>query len=376
MLREHPTQFDFGRGGPNFNPYNIALQAIQTVGWNETFYEVHRESGDCRGKPALRAALAQLFSALMKQTINADKEIVVTNGAYQGLYLAIKSYIKPGDEVILFEPFYNIIVDILALRQAVPVYVPLRTSDGQTARQSNDLTFDRKALEAAFTNKTKMLYINNPNNPIGKTFTEEELLFIGQLCEKHDVIILADEVYQLHIYDSDSHIRIATLPGMWKRTITVSSGGKLFNLNGWRVGWVIGPEDLLWSIRMGLYYSIQSVSRVSQQVLTSVIEIENQRLNSKDSYFSYLSKESLSKRDRFMSAFEGTGVDIIKPNSGIYLFANFSNVINKIDLSSEKDTKRGLRLTYWLLKQKKLGTFPGDSYYSKQNKHLAEYVVR
>ncbi|CAG2102411.1 unnamed protein product [Medioppia subpectinata] len=347
LVREHQP-LDFGPSWPDFNPTASVLQAIQSVGRNEHLDGAHTMTGDCRGEPRLRAALSQLFSPLMRRTIDADNEIVVTSGALQALYLAAKSFLKPGDEVILFEPFYHEFYAALHVIQASPVAVPLSTSDGQTAQQSNDLTYDRQQLVAAFTNRTKMFYINNPNNPTGKTFTEEELLFIGQLCEKHDVIILADDAYQFHNYGVQPHIRIATLPGMWKRTLTVSSGGKAFYLNSWRLGWLIGPEELLRSIRVRLYHSIQSVPRVGQQVLRAIIETENQRLNTNDSYFSRCPKQVLDKRDRFIAAFDGTGVDVIKPNAGYVLIANFSN---------------------------KLWINPGLNYYSKQHKHLAEYVL-
>ncbi|CAG2106230.1 unnamed protein product [Medioppia subpectinata] len=336
LVREHQP-LDFSPSLPDFNPTASVLQAIQSVGRNEHLYGAHPTPSDCRGEPRLRAELSQLFSPLMRRTIDADNEIVVTNGAIQALYLAAKSFLKPGDEVILFEPFYHEFHAMLHVIQASPVAVPLRTSDGQTARQSNDLTYDRQQLVAAYTNRTKMFYLNNPT---GKTFTEEELLFIGQLCEKHDVIILADDAYQFHNYGVQPHIRIATLPGMWKRTLTVGSGGKAFYLNSWRLGWLIGLEELLRSIRVRLYYSIQSVPRVGQLVLRAIIETETLRLNTNDSYFSRCPTEMLRKRDRFIAAFDGTGVDVIKPNAGYKLWTN-----------------------------------PGQNYYSKQHKHLAQYVL-
>ncbi|CAG2101050.1 unnamed protein product, partial [Medioppia subpectinata] len=306
----------------------------------------------CRGDPRLRAAIAHLYSILMKRPIHADKEIVVTMGAMQAMYLLAKAYINAGDEVIMFEPYYKRLEIIIQLEGGVPVFVPLNTVSGQKARQSNDLTFNRKELEATFTNRTKMIWLVNPNNPNGKIFTEEELLFIGKLCEKHDVIILSDEVYQFQYYEGPKHTRIATLPGLWSRTVTVNSGGKIFSNTGWRIGWIIGPEELLWGVYIGMNVLVRAPPTLTQMAFAIGLEMENKILNTDESHYSSLVKHSIAKRDRILKILSDAGIDFVKPNSGQVVMANFTNVINKIDLSTESDQRADFRLMNWLLKHK------------------------
>ncbi|CAG2177309.1 unnamed protein product, partial [Oppiella nova] len=228
-----PDAIEVMFGYPNYSPPKHMLEAFKSVTSNDLAFEIHQYA-DFRGHHRLRAAVAEFNGILMNRKIDANKEVLITVGAIQALTAIAHTYINPGDEVIVFEPFYIYYRHIIELRGGVPVYVPLRPRDGQTARQSNELTFDRKELESKFTNKTKMIWVNNPNNPSGKTYLEEELVFIGELCTKHDVIIISDEFYQ---FEYKQHLRMATLPGLWNRTLTVNSGGKLFSNTGWRIGW-------------------------------------------------------------------------------------------------------------------------------------------
>ncbi|CAG2101052.1 unnamed protein product [Medioppia subpectinata] len=351
MLSHQYKSLSFASNYPNYMPSKHMMQAFRSVAQNETTYAIHH-LGSCRGDPRLRAAIAYLYSILMKRPIHADKEIAVTTGAMQALYLLAKAYINAGDEVIMFEPFFKRLEIIIKISGGIPVFVPLNTVSGQKARQSNDLTFNRKELEAAFTNRTKMIWLVNPNNPTGKIFTEEELLFIGELCKKHDVIILSDEVYQFHTFEGPKHTRIATLPGLWSRTVTVNSGGKIFSSTGWRIGWIIGPEELLWGVYIGMNALVRAPPTPTQMAFAIGLEMENKILNTDESYYQSLVKYTIAKRDRMLKILSDAGIDFVKPNSGQVVMANFTNVINKIDLSTESDQKADFRLMNWLMKHK------------------------
>ena len=164
--------------------------------------------------------------------------MLVTNGAYGSLFNAISSFLNPGDEMIIVEPFFDCYAPMAVQAQAKCVYVPLKPKKKDLGKDvvttSADWCLDDQELEAAFTYKTKIILINTPNNPLGKVYTREELVQIAKLCIKQNVICISDEVYE-HITYDNKHIRIATLPGMWERTVTIGSAGKTFSSTGAKV---------------------------------------------------------------------------------------------------------------------------------------------
>ncbi|CAG2177103.1 unnamed protein product [Oppiella nova] len=161
-------------------------------------------------------------------------------------------------------------------------------------------------------------------NPGDEMFTKEELLFIGQLCEKYDVLIMSDEVSQFHYYEGHHHTRIGDIYMNYADILIDSNGeqwGKLFVNNGWRIGWVIGPDHLLWPLRVSLITSIVAVPTPTQMAFAIGLEIENQRLNTNQSFYNWLKNDTLFKRNRFLKILNGTGIDVIKPNSGYFIVA-------------------------------------------------------
>ncbi|CAG2117528.1 unnamed protein product [Medioppia subpectinata] len=366
---------DVSYGYPDYNPPQHMLDALREVTANHTSWRLHQYSHP-RGEARLRRAIAKLNAPLMRRHIDADREILVTLGAIQSLDFAARAFVNAGDEVVLFSPRFMYYEPIIRLVGGVPIHIPLKTLNGQKPRQSNDLSFDRKQLEAAFNNRTKMIWLNNPNNPSGKVFTEEELLFIGQLCERYDVIVMADEVGQYYHFEGQPHITFASLPGMWKRTITVMSGGKTFSSTGWRIGWAVGPEELLYGMTVGVMAAVLAVPTPIQTAFAMGLEVEMERLNTNQSYFSRLVRESVAKRDRFIKMFDELGIDVVKPNAGYFIVADFINVVHKIDLSLEKDRRFGLQLSLWLIHQKNLVTLPGKLLYHLDQNSGSEFVLR
>ena len=172
--------------------------------------------------------------------IDPEREISVTCGATEAMIAAMIGCVDRGEEVIVFEPFYENYGADAILAGATPRYVTLREPDW---------TFDETELAAAFNSRTRAIVINDPNNPTGKVFTREELTAIARLCEKHEVLAITDEIYEHIVYDGARHIPMATLPGMDDRTITISALSKTYSVTGWRVGWAIAPPDLTDAIR-------------------------------------------------------------------------------------------------------------------------------
>ena len=212
----------------------------------------------CRmsGLPELSSAIADHWREHSGQEVDPDTEVTVTSGCTEAIAAALIGLLNPDDEVIFFEPFYDSYRACAAMAGAVVKVVTLRPP-GPDARVGMSLpateqafTFDEGELRAAFTPKTKAILLNTPHNPTGKVFTRAELELIARLCIEHDVIAITDEVYEHLTYERDlPHIRLATLPDMRERTLTLSSLGKSFSCTGWKVGWGVGPLPLSRALR-------------------------------------------------------------------------------------------------------------------------------
>src|SRR5438067_5715666 len=200
------------------------------------------------GAPALRQAIAEKARAFNGIESDPDKNITVCCGATECMMATLLAIINPGDEVIIFQPFYENYGPDGLLSGATPVWVQLRQPPFDVA-QGRDWSFDREQLERAFTSKTRAIIINTPNNPTGKVFARDELSFIAELCVKHNVLAITDEIYEHIILNGQPHISIATLPGMAARRVTLSGLSKTFSVTGWRLGYCIAPEELTNGIR-------------------------------------------------------------------------------------------------------------------------------
>lgn len=202
----------------------------------------HNQYPPLPGVPELRAAIAEQRSADYGTPYDPDAEILVTAGATEAIAAAIVALVPPGDEVVVFEPFYDSYGAAIALAGAHRRTVRLRP-------QGDRFTFDPDELAAAVTPRTRALLVNTPHNPTGTVLSAAELAQIAAICQRHDLIAIADEVYEHLTFDGVRHVPLASLPGMAARTLTISSAGKTFNITGWKVGWVCGPQRLVAAVR-------------------------------------------------------------------------------------------------------------------------------
>ncbi|HWH78511.1 MAG TPA: aminotransferase class I/II-fold pyridoxal phosphate-dependent enzyme, partial [Candidatus Binatus sp.] len=217
---------NLGQGAPDFDgPPEVLAAAVEAVNGALNQY------APGIGMASVRAAIAQHAERFYGHKLDPDSEVLVTTGATEGVFAAILGLTDPGDEMIVFEPVYDTYVPNMVMAGVTPRYVALR---------GDDWTFDPDELAHAFNSRTRAIMINTPHNPTGKVFSRDELCAIAQLCKKHNVVAITDEVYEHIVYDDAVHTRLATSPGMGERTLTVSSLGKTFSVTGWKVGWAIG----------------------------------------------------------------------------------------------------------------------------------------
>lgn len=222
----------FEVGQPDFDtPANIKEAAKKALDQGVTAYSSNY--GDIR----LRRAIAEKLERMNHLKVDPTKEIMVTCGGEEAVAAALFALLEKGDEVLIADPSYIPYSSLTKIAEAEPVYVPLD--------EKNGYCFDLEKLEAAITDKTKLLVLCTPGNPTGTMMDEESLRRLAEICCRHDILVLADEAYEQVLYDGNKHISIAALPGMWERTITVQSFSKTYSMCGWRIGYLVAPAELM-----------------------------------------------------------------------------------------------------------------------------------
>jgi N-succinyldiaminopimelate aminotransferase len=254
------------------------------------------------GEPDLRQAIAEHQQRFWDLTFDPANEVLVTAGATEAIAASLLAFVGPGDEVVMFEPYYDSYAAGVALTGGNRRVVTLRPpADGQIGFQ-----FDVDELRAAVTAKTKVLLLNTPHNPTGKVFTRTELMQIAEVALDHDLLVISDEVYEHLTFDGVQHIPIASLPGMADRTVTISSGGKTFSFTGWKVGWACGRSELIAAVRsVKQFLTFVNAAPFQPAIATGL------RLG--DDYFRDFAAELQGKRDRLGAGLVAAGFTVYNP---------------------------------------------------------------
>ncbi len=290
---------NFAQGFPDFPASAEIIDAAKLA-----LEQGYNQYATTWGAPQLRAAIAAKQSRWWGRPVDADAEVTVACGATEAMIAAMLAAVDPGDEVIVFEPFYENYGPDCILSDAVPRYVALR---------SPDWSFDEGELRSAFSTRTRAVVVNTPHNPTGKVFSRDELTLIARLCQEHDAIAITDEIYEHLVYRGE-HISMATLPGMADRTITISGASKTYSVTGWRVGWLIAPPQLSAGIRkVHDFLTVGAAHPLQVAVATA--------LGFPDAFYDSLLEEYRERRDAITAGLFDIGFDVRAPDGAYYVMA-------------------------------------------------------
>ena len=325
---------NLAQGFPDFPaPAEIKEAAIQAIRADLNQYAI------TWGTPSLRQAIADKFAWYNGVTMDPDKEIAVCCGSTEAMIASLMAIVNPGEEVIVFEPFYENYGPDTILCGSQPRFITLHEPDWN---------FDEGELTLAFNNRTKAIVLNTPNNPTGKVFSREELQFIADLCLKWGVVAVTDEIYEHILYDGAEHISIASLPGMRDQTITINSISKTYSLTGWRVGWAIAPAHLTASIRKVHDFLTVGAPHPLQEAAAAALQIDR-------NYYQTLAKAYQERRDFLLRAVEEAGFLAYCPKGAYYIMTDVGHFGFLDDVT----------FAFYLVEKVGVATVPGSSFYSK-----------
>ncbi|HUG52247.1 MAG TPA: aminotransferase class I/II-fold pyridoxal phosphate-dependent enzyme [Vicinamibacteria bacterium] len=262
------------------------------------------------GARSLRQAIARKFERLYGVSVDAEREVTVTCGSTEAMIAALLAILDPGDEVVIFEPFYENYGPDAILSGAAPRFVKLRPPDW---------TFDPGELEKAFSPRTRAVIVNTPNNPTGKVFSRAELETIAELCRRRDAIAITDEIYEHILYDGAEHVPMASLPGMSGRTVTINGLSKTYSVTGWRVGWTIAPAALTAAIRKVHDFLTVGAAAPLQEAGALALELPA-------SYYRSLAEGYARRRDRILPLLEGAGFRVHRPRGAYYVMTEIDGL--------------------------------------------------
>ncbi|KAA0172792.1 hypothetical protein FNF27_05772 [Cafeteria roenbergensis] len=334
------------------------------------------------GHPSLVQKLARLYSGWLGRAVDWESEVTVTVGATEALFALTQSLLGAEDEAVILEPSFDIYAAQITMAGAASVRVPLRLVEGAGPGGAAGWKLDPAELEAALTPKSRLLILNTPHNPTGKVFTREELESIARIVRAHPrLVVLCDEVYEHLTYDGAEHVRLASLPGMWDRCVTVSSSGKTFSVTGWKVGWVVGPRPLVRSVMTANAWVQFSVPTPTQSAIAEALAKADSPYQGFPSFYHFLRAQYRGKRDRLVRALRRAGMRPIVPSAGFFIMAQTagSTVPDKYMAQSTPSCPKMTRdwaLARHLTIDHGVACIPPSAFYCAETKPLASSLLR
>ena len=337
---------NLSQGFPDFDPPAQLLDSLSAIASDPK--PLYHQYSITWGSQTMREALAAKQEHFMGMPVDPNQNIVVTCGSTEAMMAAMMTVTNPGDKVVIFSPFYENYGADTILSGAEPIYVPLNPPT---------FDFDRETLEAAFRdNDPKAIVLCNPSNPCGKVFTREELTFIADLCKKYDAYCITDEVYEHIVYAPHEHVYMATLPGMFERTISCSSLSKTYSITGWRLGYTIAPAQITERIKkVHDFLTVGAAAPLQEAVVTA--------LNFDDSYYQEVLDLYTAKRDLFCQGLGSIGLTHNVPQGAYYVMMDISEFGYDSDLEFCED----------LASKVGVGAVPGSSFFREPVNHLIRF---
>lgn len=335
LAREHQA-VNLGQGFPDFDGPEWIKKIAQ-----DKIQQGHGQYAPFMGSASLREAVSSYYQRFYKLSYHPETEISITVGATEGLFSTILGTVDSGDEVIVLEPFYDSYVASIEMAggKAVPVTM-----------HAPNFSVVRSELEAAITSKTKLLIVNNPHNPSGKVWEQDELRMIAEVAVKHDLLVISDEVYEFLLFDGAKHFPLARFPGMWERTFTISSAGKTFGLTGWKTGWVCAPAALTKAVRLVHQYVTFSVATPQQEAVAEGLA----RL---ETYVPEFQAQYKAKRDFFYAGLTRLGFQFANPRGTYFMMVPIA----------EKTKRSDVDFAMELVQERKVAVVPPSAFYLKSN---------
>ena len=341
-ISDEVDAINLSQGFPDFPPPKAITDRLREVA-----DEGPHQYSVTFGAENFREALARKQGRAYGREINPDTEILVTCGGTEAMMSAMMTVCNPGDKVIVFSPFYENYGADAILSGADPIFVPLVPPT---------FGFDRNVLEDAFRQHPKAIIVCNPSNPCGKVFTKDELLFIGGLCNRYDAYMITDEVYEHIVYAPHEHVYMATLPGMFERTISCSSLSKTYSITGWRLGYTIAPAEITERIKkVHDFLTVGAAAPLQEAVVTA--------LNFDDSYYDEVLDLYTAKRDLFCQGLDSIGLEHNVPQGAYYVMLDISEFGYDSDLEFCED----------LASKVGVGAVPGSSFFREPVNHLIRF---
>ncbi|AET40672.1 pyridoxal phosphate-dependent aminotransferase Ecym_6292 [Eremothecium cymbalariae DBVPG len=371
--RKFSDVYHMGMGYFNYSPPEFIIEEAQ----KGLMVPENNQYSPQGGEPILVDSLIKLYSPVFETQLT-NENILVTTGAIQALLESLMALIKPGDEVIVIEPFFDPYIHLIKIAGGVVKYVPLTNPNQGKKRilEANDWILDRETLRAAFTDKTKLMIINNPNNPLGKVFNRDELLEMATLCVNNGAYIIADEVYEFLQFTPNPLSRISNLSeAIAQKTITIGSAGKIFRVTGWRVGWMISKNrelvEKVTAVHVRMGFCSPSISQVASGLgIQRALEC---------GYFLSMPNEFDRKFSIIYKALDYLGVSYTKPQGAHFIITDFSKVKIPEDYQFPeylKNRARDFFISYWLTQEFCILLLPCSEFYCEEHRKNSETYLR
>lgn len=336
---------NLSQGFPDFAPPKALTDALRAVA-----DEGPHQYSVTFGAPDFREALAKKQSPAFGRAIDPDREIVVTCGGTEAMMCAMMTVVNPGDKVVVFSPFYENYGADAILSGAEPIFVPLVPPT---------FDFDRAALEDAFRQGAKAIIVCNPSNPCGKVFTREELTFIGELATRYDAFVITDEVYEHIIFDPYEHVCAASLPGLFDRVITCSSLSKTYSITGWRLGYLIGPEEVIEAAKKVHDFLTVGAASPLQSAAVAGLKLGPE-------YYAHLKEIYTKKRNHFLNGLDAMGLKHTVPQGSYFVMVDISDFLAEERFAGWSD----YQFCEWMIKTVGVAAVPGSSFFREKVNHL------